>query len=828
MKKTKKPPKVKPVVKAAVTDGSEWLAQLSEDVFRGEILLELFNRMQKTKSILGSKYVHGPNEHGIDWIVVDKGGLSSRYIGIQCKSKRVTRQGDSRSDSALQVKLQCEMAYDYLFEYDGAQIRLDSVELWMSNHITSDAEEDFSAPLNRKKITVRRSPYVFSLLEEYCPRIIQRIPGLAISGFLKKQCEPEPLPIKILGCNLNPKFNFIEPQFSKNPELSPARLFQKKYGKVSREKLSTLDDILSIASHIMIVGHELSGKTYILQRAAYLLAESGVIPILETGESIAQKGVKNICKLINRHLDWLTLKDIETPEILNRSIAVLIDNADKLNEGQLANLAESCHQGIRIICTSKKDLQISKFLTFYIAGVNFSSINGFIRSLDVQTPVGPTFTDRATSFIYRTIATSGLPVNPFTVSAMLRECAFSKKKFATPTMGRLIERFIEDQLGSHTDTALVDFETKRQFLTDLGGKNYAIFEYGHLRKYGSKFLASKGHPHTLDDFIFDLCASGLIKFDGQGESYSWTHRIFQEFFWVRNLVRENRLGPILKRLSENAAPSVAAITGSQIGNPHTLVKDLLQRLEPQSWMKESKQVGSEMIQSTEGDICLPTDSAEEEILAKIESDALNNKEDSPLVPAEESEGRSDDTIRSASSVVSKIAEEKHFVSINLSALLVNSRDLSIDDKAKVVTSILRSNGRMSTLFDEILVDLAGGKLKPLVRRFLCIYWHFVMNDLMLGDGFLVEVFRSLSRGCRDHFERLALTDLLVACCDDEPEKYIDSLVEINRLDAAVAVYTRIVSFYYFRFHRSEDKTKLKNTLREIRKLAPGYSLPKVS
>ena len=146
--------------------------------------------MRGEETIVDFIYTHGRFE---------KGGLSSRFIGVQAKSKKITRQSsDSRSDSAINVKQQCESAYDHKFNWNGNEIRLDVVELWMSKHITEDAESEFNAPLARHKVAVKKSSEIFSLIERYCPRIIAKIPGLAEAGYIKnRECWGRPSHIYI-------------------------------------------------------------------------------------------------------------------------------------------------------------------------------------------------------------------------------------------------------------------------------------------------------------------------------------------------------------------------------------------------------------------------------------------------------------------------------------------------------------------------------------------------------------------------------------------------------------------------------------------------------
>ena len=566
MLKARKLKKLKEAIVAQPSQGAEWLAHLNEQVFRDEILKELFYRMKRRGDLLAYRYTHGRYEHGIDWIVQDKSAIGTRFLGIQAKSKNITKQGNYQSDSALTVKLQCESAYEHSFEFEGSKIRLDNVELWTSAHITEDGESAFSADFSRNRVKVKKAEQIYSLIEAYCPNIIKKIPVLAVSGYLVREANPSPMPIKILGCQLNPKIHFIEPSFSKSSEMSPSRFLKPRKGKAESEKQISLDDVMRTKGHYLIVGSELSGKTYLLRRLSCIYAERGVIPIFVAGDNLVSSQIDNTPKLIKNKIDWLTLQEIEDPKLLTNSFALLIDDADKLPEDQLINLTGSSHGSIQIICTRKTPTTHKQFQNYFIAGVDLSSISNFVRSLDIDEKKSKALTDRVTSFVNRTLLTSGLPSNPFIISAILAECKIAHRRLATPTMGRLVERFVEEQIGSYSENSKTDFETKRQFLTDLAGHKASEFGFLQFEKLIAKFIAEGGHPHTKDDFRSDLLDSGVVSYDEANKKYLWTHNVFKEFFWVRNLVREKKYGPIAKKLTTRASASTAAVAGSQMGN----------------------------------------------------------------------------------------------------------------------------------------------------------------------------------------------------------------------------------------------------------------------
>jgi len=89
---------------------------------------------------------------------------------------------------------------------------------------------------------------------------------------------------------------------------------------------------------------------------------------------------------------------------------------------------------------------------------------------------------------------------------------------------------------------------------------------------------------------------------------------------------------------------------------------------------------------------------------------------------------------------------------------------------------------------------------------------------MLGDPFLVNVFKQILRGA-DHDEiKLLLLDLLLCCCDDFDEEILRNIREINRPMITLAFYFRVIGLYFFRFHRDQEKRRLKRIISELRKI----------
>ncbi|RYG58485.1 hypothetical protein EON80_27005, partial [bacterium] len=114
--KKKANPRNKETFKLAQTDREaiqDWLKTLREDEFRDKILPDVFVGMKSAGLIESFKNIHGRNDKGVDFVVVENSPLSRRVIGIQVKSNKITRS--SGPNSAREVISECEAAMQHNF-----------------------------------------------------------------------------------------------------------------------------------------------------------------------------------------------------------------------------------------------------------------------------------------------------------------------------------------------------------------------------------------------------------------------------------------------------------------------------------------------------------------------------------------------------------------------------------------------------------------------------------------------------------------------------------------------------------------------------------------
>jgi hypothetical protein len=831
-KKRKKTAKPAPTVTLSDTDaGVAWLASLTEPEFRDRVLRHVFGRMKKAGALEVFRNIHGRNDKGIDYIVAQRTPLSRTVLGIQAKAKNITRTGESATLSSVDLKTECAAALAHEFQLNGDTVRLDNVAIWSSAHITEDAEKEFYAPGAPTKIQVVRPAYIYSLIETYSPELLEKVPQCSLSLYLRNKAKPTPKAIKLLGKNLEVRKNFLIPVISKQPLFASSRLKTQNQTVAPKSDAITIEFLLETNRHALICGQDLSGKSYLLEHLQALAAERAQIPFLLTPADFIGR-VHNIFQIFARMLPSFSPNDLMNVA-KTQPLLLLMDDIDELGDRDRDQLLKFDPAEVKIIATARTPPARTKVESYYIVGVELDSIPPFLRSLDMQQQTQ--FTDRAHSFITRSLTHSGLPENPFTVAMLLQECQLTASKFSTPTMGRLIERFIELQLGSHSEEqSLVDFETKREFLTRLAGKAGGEISQTDLRKRLGKHVHTRSLPHDPQVFYDDLLQSGVFTTDTTTQSVVWAHPIIRQFFWVKNLISKGKLKPVEMILRQRPDLTLGAIVGSQLANAGKLIG--LLAAEVSKLQLPSKQDLIKTVREMAPDI-FPTDETEEKMLSNIEKIAVDpafrreqqKKLESATSPYELTDEDRKRVEQRIGPVIQRVIDSKMHIGQNLASIVVNARDTKTAEKELAVREILLSNGRLGRLLQEVILLLFEGRKRvQQLASWLRMYMTLSHTDTLLGDPFLLPVFRNLLRKKLDDESYIMLLDLLLECGDENHDRITQTLRRINQPEITYAIYYRIVALYFFRFHREKDRKALRRLLKEIRKIHPFAALPTIS
>ena len=810
--------------------GIQWLHSLPETEVRDRVFMDLFRRMQAEGVIEGYEKIHGRNDKGVDFLVSQTSIFGHSIRGIQVKSKRMTRSESSGALSAVRVRAECEAAMMHEFHFQGRMIRLAGIDVWCSSLMTEDAERELNPPGAPHPVGVKKDYEILLLVEKYCPTLLAKVPQFAIAKYISECRNPGPKAVRILGCNLNPSLHFIEPFFSTQAPSSVSQIKAKNGTLQAIHEKIALQSIVSEKGHAIICAPPLSGRTYLLEHLRCKFSEAGHVSLIIKGSDLPNGDFKPE-NLVAQRLGFASPKQIKDLQ-QSSNIVLLVDDIDRSPIEAREKLLKGDSKLLRVVGTARSVLPSPLVRVFYQIGVDWLNIVRFLRSVDSKRAAGKPFVDRAKGFIDRAFESSGLPKNPFTIAVMLEECQHSLGKFSTPTMGRLIGRFIELQLGSHTDTTyVVDFETKREFLTRLAGHARYSFSIQEFEKLLGKFIDAKGHPHSITDFSNDLLHSGV--FERAAETVEWAHPVIKEYFWVKNLVSKNKLAPLQKRLESDFNTTLAALAGSQLEDAGALVQALVPRIS-----KVILPTFNELVASPEVAISLSkviTDKDEEKLLAEIESEMFFKEPPPAQRAASTAAGEKDKTLsvklskeqqlalkKRLEPLARQLAESRLHQAFNLAALVLNARDTSRNHKEQTVDAVISACKFLAQFMEELVGALLPDSKKiEFLSAWLRVITLCVTADAMLGDPHLVSIFRSSLKASKDQGTTFALLDLLLCCGEDENARILAALEKTNHLGVTMAFYWRVAMLYFFRYHRDVDRASLSKLMTAIRNMVPS-------
>jgi hypothetical protein len=810
---------------------TSWLETINEAKFRDVVLKALFTKLEKNGTIAGFKNVHGTNENGVDFIVCYRDFSGNRYEGIQAKSVKITQTGSGKSLSAEETVRKTERALRHEFKYQNQKIRLSNLSIWTTKDVTDHAENEFDAPGNVVPIKLVRKEKVAQLLIDEVPDIVTSVPGCAILRYIDDHTQPNELSIQILGTKLNPAHHFLEPELTKSTrsnEQNLSRQFRsKELAKGKPEKLSTL---LKRNDHLLFVGPELSGKSYLLQKIDYECAKQERIPVYYDFKNNTRKRAAKPEAFISNLLDFLDAENI-TELSEQKKFVFLCDNIEFAPEPIREALLTCDPRKIQIIGSACNEIHHKSLINYRISGVRRESIPHFLREINRQNDLPALSVDRANSFINRALVEGQIPCNPFTISMILGEFKNDASAFTIPTMGYLIERFAHHQLGSDSNKAQrVDFESKRNFLIRVSTSINRSITIGRLMKLITAYLKRGKHPHKPEDFMQDLFDNGVFQKIENDEKVKWTHPVLRKHFVVLKLLSKDK-SEIVKSLAQKGDPQLAAIFGAQIKNADEPLKELLKIAENNKASHRERLISSfgDAIQ----DIEFPDDQQEEELLSNLEETVIKelDEEETDRTPTPKLTPEAKAAIRKKlEPIFNSVTSDVIHIYMNMAALTINARDTRASVKEDSVSCVISGTEEITGIMRKIILAVLGDEIaikhKNEINQ-LSLYFNLEFNDSTLGDPYNVEIFKSLYERSKDISEQIVLLDLLV-CCGAENYGYVlEELKKIQRLDLLKTFYMRLVQLYFYRFHKEQDKKAIRKLLKEIRKFASGLPLPSI-
>jgi hypothetical protein len=808
----------------------DWLNSLSEDEFRDKILPEIFKQMKSQKLLSDFQNIHGRNDKGVDYILFENGPLSHRAIGIQVKSCEMTRA--SGANGAVTVRLECEAAMDHEFSHGGNKFRLDQIEVWNSGHTTQDAEAEFKTPGARYKIPIKTGDSLVHFVEKYAPKLLTSIPQYSVLIYIENEIKRNRRSFSLFGQRLNPHQHFLEPRFTPGSQIGLRSLETKKDGGLKPKNHKHLEDLLKGNGNIVITGEEMSGKSYCLERILGIARKysANCIPVYFEEDEVSNLKAENLHSLIGKKVSNFNSKQVEALTERNQ-LLLLIDRIDLATKPFLEHLSNLPPEKYRIIGSARTFQSNQKFPTYNISGVASGSITRFIRNIDTKATSDVSFADRALNYVERALGALGLPATPFVVAACLRECHAGDNDLNTPTFGRLVARFIEDQAGSHNDCLRVDHEAKHSVLKEISSLNQETMAVEDVRKIIQSYITRSGSPHSMESFMADFNYSRLIETNSDNSLAKWCHPIYLKYYWLRHTMATGETHKVIDILKSKSEPTLSALYASEQHLCDEAVNVLLQELD-QLQMPDSVDVidllGMEKL-------LLPDESEQDELLEGIEkltedemilNESANDqptKDDisiQPLPPEVREQAK-----KQLEFLFVRLHEEKFAASSNLSSILVNGRGTSLESKTRAIRAIFKSNARFGSLISEFIgkIFLDSQQAAKFKASWLTLFFELYLTDRAIGDTYLREVFRGMSEHDLSDKEKILLLDLQACCGVISDGDFISQVKSLDRIEITLVLYIRMLLLYYFRYQKPQEKKRLRDLLIQLSKIHKGIN-----
>jgi len=76
-------------------------------------------------------------------------------------------------------------------------------------------------------------------------------------------------------------------------------------------------------------------------------------------------------------------------------------------------------------------------------------------------------------------------------------------------------------------------------------------------------------------------------------------------------------------------------------------------------------------------------------------------------------------------------------------------------------------------------------------------------------------------------EKVMILDLQASCGAISDEDFINEVKAIGKLEVTLVLHLRLILLYYFRFHKPDEKKRLRNLLTELSKIHRGFNFSKL-
>jgi GTPase SAR1 family protein len=351
----------------------------------------------------------------------------------------------------------------------------------------------------------------------------------------------------------------------------PLKLFrvgikiQKRKGEVTRlphfEQIPAPAVLQRSERQILLLGDAGSGKSTILRRLAYVVAQKGIesptnaiIPILLRASDISRSSSPDLVDLIAENIAAIAGGDV-TPEeakhLIKSQVVLLVDALDELptDEERASTLrrVNNCLEtlpGCRIIATSrtfafvKRLPELEGYLDYTISALDFKQTEQIITRLEKKRSLS---SERSQELLRRLQQVHGVELNPLLVTVFAATTEYSRQDIPA-NITELFKKYTEIMLGrwdaskglAHQYHApLKDFLLKT-VAYNMHRKRHNYIKEGDFRAFIDKELSERGHKSDVQELTDEIIhRSGLFRV--VGDQVEFRHLLLQEFFAGRGI-----------------------------------------------------------------------------------------------------------------------------------------------------------------------------------------------------------------------------------------------------------------------------------------------------
>lgn len=310
----------------------------------------------------------------------------------------------------------------------------------------------------------------------------------------------------------------------------------------------------------LILGEAGSGKSTVLKRLAYMLAEKGATtggkpktPILLRAVDINDRAVTSLSDLCEQSVSRLMDSEASfvREDLTNGDAVILIDALDELSDENTRRLVvrkiaefHAQYPDCKIVLTSRPTQatktfpELLPFNEYNLVALDFKQAEQIITRLQKAKSLSQ---DKSKELLRRLQQIHGVELNPLLVTVFAATTEYSRKDIPA-NITELFKKYTEMMLGrwdsdkgmaQQYHAPLKDFLLKK-IAYDMHKQRISHLRYDRFTSFISKELKLRGHEPDTDQVIDEILhRSGLFRVIG--DSVEFRHLLLQEFFAGRGI-----------------------------------------------------------------------------------------------------------------------------------------------------------------------------------------------------------------------------------------------------------------------------------------------------